>query len=62
VLIDTGYGPDMHVKTKGRVGHLPSNLAAAEIDPKSIDTVIISHMHRLRAQDRANFRSRCERN
>jgi glyoxylase-like metal-dependent hydrolase (beta-lactamase superfamily II) len=45
VLIDTGYGPDMHVKTKGRVGHLPSNLAAAEIDPKSIDTVIISHMH-----------------
>jgi len=45
VLIDTGYGPEMHVKTKGRVGHLPANLAAAGIDPKSIDTVIISHMH-----------------
>ncbi|MGO9849827.1 MAG: MBL fold metallo-hydrolase [Methylocella sp.] len=45
VLIDTGYGPEMHVKTKGRVGQLPSNLAAAGIDPKSIDTVIISHMH-----------------
>lgn len=45
VLIDTGYGPEMHVKTKGTVGQLPSNLAAAEIDPKSIDTVIISHMH-----------------
>ena len=45
VLIDTGYGPEMHVKTKGTVGQLPSNLAAAGIDPKSIDTVIISHMH-----------------
>jgi glyoxylase-like metal-dependent hydrolase (beta-lactamase superfamily II) len=45
VLIDTGYGPEMRVKTKGKVGHLPSNLAAAGIDPKSIDTVIISHMH-----------------
>jgi glyoxylase-like metal-dependent hydrolase (beta-lactamase superfamily II) len=45
VLIDTGYGPEMRVKTGGRVGHLPTNLAAAGIDPKSIDIVIISHMH-----------------
>ncbi len=45
VLIDTGYGPEMHVKTKGRIGQLPENLAAAGIDPKLIDTVIISHMH-----------------
>ena len=45
VLIDAGYGPDMHAKTKGRVGQLPSNLAAAGIDPQSVDTVIISHMH-----------------
>jgi glyoxylase-like metal-dependent hydrolase (beta-lactamase superfamily II) len=45
VLIDTGYGPEMHVKTKGRVGQLPANLAAAGIDPKSIDVVILSHMH-----------------
>ncbi len=45
VLIDTGYGPEMHGKTKGRVGQLPANLAAAGIDPKSIDVVIISHMH-----------------
>jgi glyoxylase-like metal-dependent hydrolase (beta-lactamase superfamily II) len=45
VVIDTGYGPEMHVKTKGRVGQLPANLAAAGIDPKSVDTVIISHMH-----------------
>ena len=45
VLIDTGYGPEMHVKSKGMVGQLPANLAAAGIDPKSIDAVIISHMH-----------------
>ncbi len=45
VLVDTGYGPEMRVKTNGRVGHLPANLAAAGIDPKSIDTVLISHMH-----------------
>ena len=45
VLIDTGYGPEMHIKTKGRIGQLPENLAAAGIDPKLIDTVIISHMH-----------------
>jgi glyoxylase-like metal-dependent hydrolase (beta-lactamase superfamily II) len=35
----------MNAKTKGRVGQLPANLAAAGIDPTSIDTVIISHMH-----------------
>lgn len=34
VLVDTGYGPEMHVKTKGRVGHFPTNLVAAGIDPK----------------------------
>jgi glyoxylase-like metal-dependent hydrolase (beta-lactamase superfamily II) len=45
VLIDTGYGPEMHVQTKGMVGQLPANLAAAGIDPKLIDSVIISHMH-----------------
>lgn len=45
VLVDTGFGPEMHARTKGRVGQLPANLAAAGIDPKSIDTVIISHMH-----------------
>lgn len=56
VLVDTGYGPEMKTKTNGRVGHLPANLAAAGIDPKSIDVVIISHMHQdhvfgLRAAD-----------
>lgn len=45
VLIDTGLGADLYEKSKGRVGQLQTNLAAAGIDPKSIDTVIISHMH-----------------
>ena len=35
----------MNAKSKGRVGQLPANLAAAGIDPKAIDAVIISHMH-----------------
>lgn len=41
VLIDTGNstvrGPSM--------GHLPASMAAAGIDPKSIDIVLISHFH-----------------
>lgn len=45
MLIDTGLGADLYEKSKGRVGQLQTNLAAAGIDPKSIDTVIISHMH-----------------
>jgi glyoxylase-like metal-dependent hydrolase (beta-lactamase superfamily II) len=40
VLIDTGYGP-----IAPTVGLLPQSLAAAGIDPKSIDIVLISHMH-----------------
>src|SRR5689334_19001940 len=40
VLIDTGYG-----KIAPTVGLLPQSLAAAGIDPKSIDIVVISHMH-----------------
>ena len=42
VLVDTGYGPEMNAKSKGRVGQLPANLAVAGIDPKAIDAVIIS--------------------
>jgi glyoxylase-like metal-dependent hydrolase (beta-lactamase superfamily II) len=41
VLLDTGNGP-------GRgptVGMLPANLAAAGVDPKTIDTIVISHFH-----------------
>ena len=45
VLIDTGNGPEAQVQTKGAVGQLPANLAAAGIDAKAIDIVIISHFH-----------------
>ena len=41
VLIDTGYGPGLGPT----VGLLPLTLAAAGIDPKAIDIVLISHMH-----------------
>jgi glyoxylase-like metal-dependent hydrolase (beta-lactamase superfamily II) len=41
VLIDTGYGPGIGPT----VGLLPATLAAAGIDPKAIDIVLISHMH-----------------
>jgi glyoxylase-like metal-dependent hydrolase (beta-lactamase superfamily II) len=41
VLIDTGYGPGI----APTVGLLPLTLAAAGIDPKAIDVVLISHMH-----------------
>jgi glyoxylase-like metal-dependent hydrolase (beta-lactamase superfamily II) len=41
VLIDTGYGPGLGPT----VGLLPATLAAAGIDPKTIDVVLISHMH-----------------
>src|SRR5262245_8176151 len=40
VLIDTGYGP-----ISPTVGLLPATMAAAGIDPKAIDIVLISHMH-----------------
>jgi glyoxylase-like metal-dependent hydrolase (beta-lactamase superfamily II) len=41
VLIDTGYGPGIGPT----VGLLPATLAAAGIDPNTIDIVLISHMH-----------------
>jgi glyoxylase-like metal-dependent hydrolase (beta-lactamase superfamily II) len=41
VLIDTGFGPTPNAP----VGLLTANLAAAGIDPKAIDIVIISHLH-----------------
>jgi glyoxylase-like metal-dependent hydrolase (beta-lactamase superfamily II) len=41
VLIDTGYGPGIGPT----VGLLPATLAAAAIDPSTIDIVLISHMH-----------------
>jgi glyoxylase-like metal-dependent hydrolase (beta-lactamase superfamily II) len=41
ILIDTGYGPGLGPT----VGLLPTTLAAAGIDPKTIDIVLISHLH-----------------
>jgi glyoxylase-like metal-dependent hydrolase (beta-lactamase superfamily II) len=45
VLIDTGTGEAALTQTKGATGQLLPNMAAAGIDPKAIDTVIISHYH-----------------
>ncbi len=41
-LVDTGNGQG---DAKGEVGHLLPNLAAAGIDPKQLDMVIITHFH-----------------
>ena len=45
VLIDTGIGETFYQQNKGLAGQLLVNLAAAGIDAKAIDTVIISHYH-----------------
>src|SRR5262252_7465431 len=45
VVIDTGTGEAAHKASKGANGQFLTNLAAAGIDPKAIDTVIISHYH-----------------
>jgi glyoxylase-like metal-dependent hydrolase (beta-lactamase superfamily II) len=45
ILIDTGNGISTLGPTKGAVGRTLQNLAAAGVDPKSIDIVIISHLH-----------------
>ena len=45
VVIDTGGGPGAYKETKGELGQFVENLAAAGIDPKSIDMVVISHFH-----------------
>jgi glyoxylase-like metal-dependent hydrolase (beta-lactamase superfamily II) len=41
VLIDTGFGPGIGPT----VGLLPAHMAAAGIDPKAIDIVVLSHLH-----------------
>jgi glyoxylase-like metal-dependent hydrolase (beta-lactamase superfamily II) len=41
VLIDAGYGPE----TRPTAGLLPANMAAAGIDTKAIDIVVLSHLH-----------------
>jgi glyoxylase-like metal-dependent hydrolase (beta-lactamase superfamily II) len=45
VLIDTGNGVANLEPTKGAVGRTLQNLAAAGIDAKSIDVVLLSHLH-----------------
>jgi len=45
VLIDTGNGIANLEPSKGAVGRTLQNLAAAGVDPKSIDIVLISHLH-----------------
>src|SRR5262245_51548382 len=45
VLIDTGTGEGAFNQSKGQNGLLLTNMAVAGIDPKAIDTVIISHFH-----------------
>jgi glyoxylase-like metal-dependent hydrolase (beta-lactamase superfamily II) len=45
VLIDTGVGPALYEKSKGAVGQLHTNMAAAGIDRNAIDIVILSHFH-----------------
>jgi glyoxylase-like metal-dependent hydrolase (beta-lactamase superfamily II) len=45
IAIDTGNGLGAFAATKGAVGQARQNMAAAGIDPKQIDIVIISHFH-----------------
>jgi glyoxylase-like metal-dependent hydrolase (beta-lactamase superfamily II) len=44
-LIDTGYGATAAAQPNSTAGQLQANLAAAGIDNKAIDAVIISHFH-----------------
>jgi glyoxylase-like metal-dependent hydrolase (beta-lactamase superfamily II) len=45
VLIDCGNGIASYEPSKGAVGRTLHNLAAAGVDPKSIDVVLMSHLH-----------------
>src|SRR5213083_546857 len=45
VVVDTGNGPGAFASSKGNVGQFASNMAAAGIDPKLVDMVVISHFH-----------------
>ncbi|MGM4988038.1 MBL fold metallo-hydrolase [Tardiphaga sp. 841_E9_N1_2] len=45
VVIDTGNGPGALAATKGNVGQFANNMAAAGIDAKNVDMVVISHFH-----------------
>ena len=45
VAIDTGLGLGLYNQSKGAVGQYHGNLAAAGVDAKQVDAVIISHFH-----------------
>jgi glyoxylase-like metal-dependent hydrolase (beta-lactamase superfamily II) len=45
VVVDTGNGPAAFAASKGANGQFASNMAAAGIDPKNVDIVVISHFH-----------------
>ena len=45
VVVDTGNGPAAFASSKGNVGQFASNMAAAGLDPKAVDMVVISHFH-----------------
>ena len=45
VLIDCGNGVATFEPSKGAVGRTLHNLAAAGVDPKSVDVVLMSHLH-----------------
>src|ERR1700760_1155251 len=45
ILIDSGNGVSILEPSKGAVGRTLQNLAAAGVDPKSIDIVLLSHLH-----------------
>jgi glyoxylase-like metal-dependent hydrolase (beta-lactamase superfamily II) len=45
VLIDSGLGAGMMGPSKGAVGRTLANLAAAGIDAKAVDIVLMSHLH-----------------
>src|ERR1700721_1258005 len=45
VLLDCGNGISALEPTKGQAGRTLPHLAAAGVDPKSIDVVIMSHLH-----------------
>jgi len=45
ILIDCGLGAGMLEPSKGAVGRMMGNLAAAGVQPKDIDVVLMSHLH-----------------
>jgi glyoxylase-like metal-dependent hydrolase (beta-lactamase superfamily II) len=45
VLLDCGNGIGALEATKGQAGRMMQNLAAAGIDPKNVDMVVMSHLH-----------------